>query len=159
MNVITGSPSSPGPETAFRVTSRAPSGPFLAVASIVSFDDSAGSATMRLFDWVMVGGESGLGARPMHPDWVRSLQKQCEAAGAAFWFKQWGEWIPSDHVCDSATALLASPLFRDPRHYWSPRVNKTDFSVRVGTKVAGNLLDGKLYEERPTPRQRHDQTV
>jgi protein gp37 len=48
----------------------------------------------RLFDWVMVGGESGPGGRPMHPGWVRSLQKLCEAAGTAFWFKQWGEWIP-----------------------------------------------------------------
>ena len=48
----------------------------------------------RLFDWVMVRGESGLGARLLHPDWVWSLQKQCEPAGTAFWFKQWGEWIP-----------------------------------------------------------------
>jgi hypothetical protein len=47
MNVITGAPSSPGPETAFSVTSRVPSGPLPAVASIVSFDDSAGPATMQ----------------------------------------------------------------------------------------------------------------
>ena len=47
MNVITGSPSSPGPETAFSVTSRIPSGPLLAVASILSFGHSAGSATMQ----------------------------------------------------------------------------------------------------------------
>src|SRR5208283_4840228 len=47
MNVITGSPSSPGPETAFSVTSRIPSDPLLAVASIRSFDDSAGPATMQ----------------------------------------------------------------------------------------------------------------
>lgn len=45
-------------------------------------------------DWVIVGGESGPGARPMHPEWARSLRDQCTAAGVAFLFKQWGEWIP-----------------------------------------------------------------
>lgn len=48
-------------------------------------------ATSRI-DWVIVGGESGHYARPMHLDWVRSLCDQCEAAGVAFLFKQWGEW-------------------------------------------------------------------
>lgn len=43
-------------------------------------------------DWVIAGGESGHGARPMHPDWVRSLRDQCEAAQVPFFFKQWGEW-------------------------------------------------------------------
>lgn len=41
--------------------------------------------------WVICGGESGPGARPMHPDWARSLRDQCRAAGVAFHFKQWGE--------------------------------------------------------------------
>lgn len=50
-------------------------------------------------DWVIVGGESGPGARPMHPDWARSLRDQCQAAGVSFFFKQWGEWKPcSDNV-------------------------------------------------------------
>lgn len=39
-------------------------------------------------DWVIVGGESGPGARPMHPDWVRSLRDQCTSAGVPFFFKQ-----------------------------------------------------------------------
>ena len=42
-------------------------------------------------DWVVAGGESGPGARPMHPDWARSLRDQCEAAGVPYLFKQWGE--------------------------------------------------------------------
>lgn len=41
-------------------------------------------------DWVIVGGESGPGARPMHPDWARSLRDQCVAAGVPYFFKQWG---------------------------------------------------------------------
>lgn len=45
-------------------------------------------------DWVIVGGESGPGARPMHPDWARSLRDQCAVAGVPFLFKQWGEWLP-----------------------------------------------------------------
>jgi len=50
----------------------------------------------RAIDWVIVGGESGPGARPMHPDWARSLRDQCAAAGTAFFFKQWGTWAPAD---------------------------------------------------------------
>lgn len=41
-------------------------------------------------DWVIVGGESGPGARPMHPSWARSIRDQCAAAGVPFFFKQWG---------------------------------------------------------------------
>lgn len=43
-------------------------------------------------DWVICGGESGHGARPMHPEWVRSLRDQCAEAKVPFLFKQWGEW-------------------------------------------------------------------
>lgn len=41
-------------------------------------------------DWVIVGGESGPGARPMHKDWVTTIRDQCSAAGVSFFFKQWG---------------------------------------------------------------------
>ncbi len=54
-------------------------------------------------DWVIVGGESGHGARAMHPNWARSLRDQCVAAGVPFLFKQWGEWGPAPfivRVCD-----------------------------------------------------------
>lgn len=43
--------------------------------------------------WVICGGETGIGARPMHPDWVRSLRDQCVAAGVPFFFKSWGDWL------------------------------------------------------------------
>jgi protein gp37 len=46
-------------------------------------------------DWVVAGGESGKGARPMHPDWARSLRDQCAAAGVPFFFKQWGNFLPA----------------------------------------------------------------
>ncbi len=45
---------------------------------------------LRDIDWVILGGESGPGARPLHVDWVRSVRDQCIAAGVPFYFKQWG---------------------------------------------------------------------
>ena len=56
-----------------------------------SVSDVAGDMHSKL-DWVIVGGESGPGARPMHPEWARSLRDQCAAADVPFLFKQWGEW-------------------------------------------------------------------
>ena len=44
----------------------------------------------RKLDWVIIGGESGPGARPMQADWARSVRDQCQAAGVPFLFKQWG---------------------------------------------------------------------
>jgi protein gp37 len=53
-----------------------------------------GTVDLRGIDWVIVGGESGPHARPMHPGWVRRIKSKCEDAGVAFYFKQWGEWVP-----------------------------------------------------------------
>ena len=48
-------------------------------------------------DWMIVGGESGAGARPIDPDWVRSLRDTCASVGVAFFFKQWGGRHPKAH--------------------------------------------------------------
>lgn len=85
-------------------------------------------------DWVIVGGESGPGARPMHSDWARSLRDQCQAAGVPFFFKQWGEWGPLD-----GTGLASERLDADP---------KTDL-YRIGKRRAGALLDGREWKEFP----------
>ncbi|MFN3302782.1 MAG: DUF5131 family protein [Roseateles sp.] len=55
-----------------------------------------GTNVLEALDWVICGGESGAQARPMHPDWARSLRDQCESAGVPFLFKQWGEWAEED---------------------------------------------------------------
>lgn len=60
-------------------------------------DTPIGEVANRL-KWVVVGGESGPGARPMHPAWARSARDQCAAAGVAFNFKQHGAWAPVDHM-------------------------------------------------------------
>lgn len=62
-----------------------------------------------LIDWVIVGGESGPMARPMHPNWARDLRDQCLEAGTAFFFKQWGGWWPiCQHGPDAAALLYRS---------------------------------------------------
>jgi protein gp37 len=53
---------------------------------------SADDGPFNVLDWTIVGGESGPNARPMHADWARAIRDQCEAAGIAFFFKDWGEW-------------------------------------------------------------------
>lgn len=60
---------------------------FLSVEPLL---EDLGSFDLAGIDWVIVGGESGSGARPMHPDWVRSIRDQCLARGIPFFFKQWG---------------------------------------------------------------------
>jgi protein gp37 len=57
-------------------------------------DDGLSAIYRDALGWVIVGGESGPGARPMHPDWARSLRDQCVAAGVPFFFKQWGGRTP-----------------------------------------------------------------
>ena len=54
--------------------------------------EDLGELNLNGIDWVIVGGESGNQARPMKEEWVLSIQQQCNAAGAAFFFKQWGTW-------------------------------------------------------------------
>lgn len=98
--------------------------------------------------WVIVGGESGPGARPMHPDWARSLRDQCAEAGVPFLFKQWGEWevasIANGHYdCDMARNAahwvdMAGALHKPS----SLGLNNPYAMVKVGKKAAGRLLDG-----------------
>jgi protein gp37 len=110
-------------------------------------------------DWVIVGGESGGKARPMHPDWVRSLRDQCKAAGVAFLFKQWGEWIPAidrenedpDWRADYTNALADTGKTRWLNLAGGCGFHGERFHVmrRVGKKAAGRLLDGAEHNGLP----------
>jgi protein gp37 len=86
-------------------------------------------------DWVITGGESGHKARPASPSWFLSLMAQCEQRGVPFHFKQWGDWSPMD-----------SSL---------PSTNKTETAqdgtvmLRVGKKIAGRILNGKMHDGLP----------
>lgn len=99
-------------------------------------------------DWVICGGESGPGSRPMHPDWVRTIRDQCKEAGIAFFFKQWGTYLPAEENVSDAT-------FIDTGRVVPSELNPTMF-VKVGKTLAGRLLDGVLHDEMPT-RVNHGQ--
>jgi protein gp37 len=91
------------------------------------------TAPARL-DWVVAGGESGPGARPMHPEWARALRNQCKAAGVPFFFKQWGDWVSVSEVPGHG-----------PHHQFPDGATVR----RVGKKLAGRTLDGGEYSEYP----------
>jgi protein gp37 len=91
-------------------------------------------------DWVICGGESGPQARPMHPDWARSLRDQCAAAGVPFLFKQWGEWIDHDQPGVDMLGTATSPLHTFDRSH---------VSVRLGKRLAGRQLDGRTHDGFP----------
>lgn len=93
-----------------------------------------------LIDWVIVGGESGPGARPMHRDWARSLRDQCTRAGVPFLFKQWGEWAPHD---------VARPTYSQLILHGAQFDGTNNAMSRVGKKAAGRVLDGRTWDEFP----------
>lgn len=99
-------------------------------------------------NWIICGGESGPGARPMHPDWARSLREQCAAAGVPFFFKQWGEWQP---LFTSKTYTGSKGLLdiKSKKYFVMPVAGGDTVFRRVGKKAAGRLLDGMEYNEFP----------
>ena len=122
-------------------------------------------------DLVIVGGETGLNARPMHPDWVRSIRDQCNTSHTLFFFKQWGEYATQAAFCKEhqPPKIKIDPLFmRDDgmiadipvsalqgdtpdegetnRHTWTR-------AARVGKRHAGHMLDGREWREFPTSKQ------
>lgn len=129
---------------------------------------------IKLIDLVIVGGESGPGARPLHPDWARSVRDQCVEAGVAYFFKQWGEWKPfkgGEHIRDKD----GKPIKKFWTEYLKPnemkvlidntwydwydiRTDKVKIDsskidgwllTKIGKKAAGRELDGKIYNEFP----------
>ena len=123
-------------------------------------------------DQVIVGGESGPGARPMHPDWARNLRDQCEAAGTAFFFKQWGAWLPwepesapewrsqNGHLVDGHILFPEDmdndPTWDDGLSTYTPGFTCHAAFQRVGKKAAGRKLDGVVHDGYPASQE--DQT-
>ena len=106
-------------------------------------------------DWVIVGGESGPSARPMHPDWARSLRDQCAANRVAFHFKQWGEWAPRtrddgkpfDSLDTAKHALI--DIAGLPNACLEAAGKGAAPMSRVGKKAAGRVLDGVVHDAFP----------
>jgi protein gp37 len=111
---------------------------------------SAWCSPANSLHWVIVGGESGHEARPMHPDWVRSLRDQCAAAGVPFLFKQWGEWGPLPEaamVGDAPVGHFAQGQFCAGSIVLGGSAD--GLMQRIGKKAAGRLLDGVQHDGSP----------
>jgi protein gp37 len=96
-------------------------------------------------DWVICGGETGKNARPMHPDWVRSLCDQCAGAGVPFHFKQWGEWAEKSQMRGATGTWWPSDEI-EGKYFDYPMSGVFN---RVGAKRAGHLLDGVEHRAFP----------
>lgn len=109
-------------------------------------------------DWVICGGETGPDARPMHPDWVRSLRDQCQSADVPFFFKSWGEWVCRPWSSDNGRkrelclGMDGTSVYAQVGHMMGFRKPGEALMVRVGKKAAGRLLDGRTWEEMPGVR-------
>ncbi len=122
---------------------------------------SAGTYQSRpsRLDWVVVGGESGPCARPMHPDWARDMRDQCASVGVAFLFKQWGEWTDGQNV-DRQSGMVETADYLNGGWYFSREsLTRTDGHIddepdvyRIGKKRTGRLLDGVLHDAYPEAR-------
>lgn len=97
--------------------------------------DYVGSPPSQI-DWIICGGETGPGARPMHPDWVRSLRDQCQDAGVPFFFKSWGDWKPIYTTGPEDEIVMSGP-------------GHGIVMKKVDKKTAGRLLDGRTWDEFP----------
>ncbi len=117
--------------------------------------------------WIVAGGESGPGARPMHPQWARKLRDDCVANGIPFLFKQWGEFKPINQMDEAEADSMYKPVpegwpsdtTRRPRYEstvvlpdgttGSDYPHGAMLTFRVGKKAAGRLLDGREWSEFP----------
>lgn len=109
----------------------------------VGYEDAEPELGEPLIDWVIVGGESGPGARPMHPDWVERIRAQCKLVGVPFFFKQWGEW---GFVPDGVPIIKSNEIKTVGGSF-----------VRFGKKANGRRYYGREYNE--FPEDEHDQRI
>lgn len=125
-----------------------------------------GKLDLTGIDWVIVGGESGPGARPMHPDWVRNIQKQCQKQNVPFFFKQWGEWSV---VYERNKGGTTDNYLNDTETEYYNKYRRLNFAGgcgfhgenvcyfdKVGKSKSGAILDGKEYKEFPKILQKEE---
>lgn len=122
------------------------------------YQEEPNSLGARL-DWVVVGGESGPKARPVHPQWARDLRDQCAAAGVPFMFKQWGEWAPGEVAGPNERAINAAYWFNgqwDIRRVGKAReddhIDDEPDMFLIGKKASGRTLDGEIHDGYPVSR-------
>jgi protein gp37 len=106
-------------------------------------EDELTKTDWKRLHWIIVGGESGPNARPMHPVWVRKIRDVCAKHGAQFFFKQVGSnaWVPDRKAAEflAVGGRLAAN-----------RGDDSDQGILRGSKKSGGRkLDGKLHEAMP----------
>jgi len=101
--------------------------PMLGPVRLFGFASSTWGVIGKTIDWVICGGETGPGARPMLEEWPRSLLSQCQDADVPFFFKSWGAWV---HQYDEPGT--GNPIYEC-----------------VGKEKSGRLLDGREWNEYP----------
>lgn len=149
----------------------------LGATTWVSYEPALGPVNWKGWGFIrqiISGGESGLGARPSHPDWHRATRDWCAQAGdVAYFFKQWGEWFPIDQMSDGVAELYHDfsrhgkprprdqhdkrPAARDAKSAVIQLDGRQEFSFppgamtcfRIGKVLAGGFLDGRTHEEFP----------
>lgn len=92
-------------------------------------------------DWVIAGGESGYGSRPMDPAWPTALQQQCVAADVPFHFKQWGHWAPVEMVSDILTKTTPITILG--------RKGEEISLAGIGKGKSGRALGGRHWDQLP----------
>lgn len=108
------------------------------------------SSPSASLDWVICGGETGPKARPMHPDWVRGLRDQCEAAGVPFFFKGWGEWTPAFYQSGGFQVNSDADIPHGYAAMYHVFPETPEFRMyKVGKRRSGRLLDGREWNEVP----------
>lgn len=109
-------------------------------------------------DWIIVGGESGPGARRMHPEWLWRLRDQCQAAGVPFFFKQWGRWAPALTMLHKLGVFFYADGYTALSWDGGTYHNRTGASVcymaPFGKKAAGRLMAGREWNEVPADHAR-----
>jgi len=134
--------------------------PMLGEMDLNPYFPGYGASCDSKLDWVICGGETGPGARPMHPQWVRFLREQCQGADMPVFFKAWGDWCPESHteLFTTDNSMRWGVLTRDGEFYenitpWNGRNEiSPDYEAimyRIGKKAAGRLLDGRIWDEFP----------
>lgn len=111
---------------------------------------------LDFLDGIIVGGESGPGARPMHPDWARSLRDQCAAAGVDFHFKQWGNIAPllSARPAEGmGIGITAWPDGTIGGGHSDRNGGGGQQMYRAEKKIAGRHLDGVTHDALPWTRE------
>lgn len=131
--------------------------------------EDLGELDLTGIDWVICGGESGHKARPMHPDWVRNIQRQCKEQNVPFFFKQWGEWrpicknedvpYPAEKKINGKIILIDGSIIdgvypknvKEFEKITGKDVGKLKGNIvlKLGKAKSGALLDGKEYKEFP----------